>query len=42
MSAEEVAEKFGYSLNSIKTKFKRTQQAIKKKFNVEIIKCQGL
>ena len=42
MTAEQVAEKFGYSITSVKTKFKRTQQAIKKKYNVEIVKCQGL
>lgn len=42
MTAEQVAQKFGYSVTSIQTKFKRTQQAIKKKYNVEIIKCQGL
>ena len=42
MTAEEVAQKFGYSLASIQTKFKRTQEAIKKKYNVELIKCQGL
>ena len=29
-------------MSSIKTKFTRTQQAIKKKYNVEIVKCQGL
>lgn len=42
MTAQQVSERYGYSVNSIKTKFKRTQQAIKKKFGVEIIKCQGL
>ena len=42
MTAQQVAERFGYSVTSIQTKFKRTQQSIKKKFGVEIIKCQGL
>lgn len=42
MTAQQVAEKYGYSVSSIKTKFTRTQQAIKKKYNVEIVKCQGL
>lgn len=42
MTAEQIAEKFGYSVTSVQTKFKRTQQAIKKKYNVEIIKCQGI
>lgn len=42
MTAEQVSQKYGYSLTSIKTKFKRTQEAIKKKYNVEVIKCQGL
>ena len=42
MTAQQVAERFNYSLNSIKKNFKRTQQAIKKKYNVEIIKCQGI
>lgn len=42
MTAQQIAEKFGYSVNSIETKFKRTQQAIKKKYNIEIIKCQGI
>lgn len=42
MTAEQIAEQYGYSLNSIKTKFKRTQQAIKKKYNVEVIRCQGI
>ena len=42
MTAQQVAEHFGYSLKSIKTKFKRTQQSIKKKYDIEIIKCQGL
>jgi len=34
MTAEQVASRFGYSLISVQTKFKRTQQAIKKKFGV--------
>lgn len=42
MTAQQVAERFGYSLASVQTKFKRTQQSIKKKFGVEVIKCQGL
>lgn len=42
MTAEQVAQKFGYSVTSVKTKFKRTQQSIKKKYNVEVIKCQGI
>lgn len=42
MTAEQVAASFGYSLTSVKTKFKRTQQAIKKKYGVQLIKCQGL
>lgn len=42
MTAQQVAEGFGYSLSSIKTKFKRTQQSIKKKYGVQLVKCQGL
>lgn len=42
MTAEQVASRFGYSLTSIQTKFKRTQQAIKKKFGVQLIRCQGI
>lgn len=42
MTAEQVAAGFGYSLTSIKTKFKRTQQAIKRKYGVQLVKCQGL
>lgn len=42
MTAEQVASRFGYSLISVQTKFKRTQQAIKKKFGVQLIRCQGI
>lgn len=40
MTAKEVAEMFGYSESSLKTNFNRTAASIKKKYNVEIIKCE--
>ena len=40
MTAKEVAEMFGYSESSLKTNFNRTAASIKKKYNVDIIKCQ--
>lgn len=40
MTAKQVAQLFGYSENSLKTNFSRTSAAIKKKYNVEIIKCK--
>ena len=39
MTIEEVVEMFGYSQNSIKKSFKRTAEAIKKKYNIDLIKC---
>ena len=40
MTAKQVAEIFGYSENSIKTNFSRTAASIKKKYNVDVIKCE--
>ena len=39
MTIEEVVQMFGYSQNSIKKNFKRTAEAIKKKHNIDLIKC---
>lgn len=39
MTIEEIVEMFGYSQNSIKKNFKRTAEAIKKKYNIDLIKC---
>lgn len=39
-TAKEVAEMFGYSQSSILNNFKRTAAAIKKKYNVDLIKCE--
>ena len=39
-TAKEVAEMFGYSQSSILNSFKRTAAAIKKKYNVDLIKCE--
>ena len=39
MTIEEVVDMFGYSQNSIKKNFKRTAEAIKKKYNIDLVKC---
>lgn len=39
MTAKEVAELFGYSESTILNSFQRASAAIKKKYNVDIIKC---
>ena len=39
MTIEEIVDMFGYSQNSIKKNFKRTAEAIKKKYNIDLIKC---
>lgn len=39
MTAKQVAEMFGYSESSLKTNFARTAASIKKKYNVDVIKC---
>ena len=39
MTIEEIVEMFGYSQNSIKKNFKRTAEAIKKKYNIDLVKC---
>lgn len=39
MTAKEVAELFGYSETTLKNSFKRTAASIKKKFNVDLIRC---
>lgn len=41
MTAKQVAEMFGYSQNSVVKNFKKTAAAIKKKYNVDLIRCQG-
>ena len=41
MTAKQVAEMFGYSQNNLVKNFKRTSSAIKKKYNVDIIKCKS-
>ena len=38
MTLEELSNKYGVSQNTIKTKFKRTQESILKKYGVNIIK----
>ena len=40
MTAKQIAELFGYSENSILKAFPRTAQAIKKKYNVDVVKCK--
>lgn len=40
MTAKEVAELFGYSENSILKAFQRTAASIKKKYNVDVIRCE--
>ena len=39
MTIEEIGQMFGYSQNSIKKNFKRTAEAIKKKHNIDLVKC---
>lgn len=40
MTLKEVAQMFNYSQNSIYKNFKQTAAAIKKKYNIQLIKCQ--
>lgn len=40
MTAKQVAELFGCSESSLKTNFKRTAASLKKKYNVDVIKCE--
>ena len=40
MTAKQIAELFGYSENSIKSNFSRTAASIKKKYNVDVVKCE--
>lgn len=39
MTAKEVAELFGYSVSSLTNSFQRIAAAIKKKYNVDVVKC---
>lgn len=41
MTIEEVSEIYGYSVLSIQRNFKRTAQAIQKKYGLDLIRCQG-
>lgn len=41
MTIEEVSAIYGYSIVSIQRNFKRTAQAIQKKFGLDLFKCQG-
>lgn len=40
MTIEQIVEMFNYSQNSIKKNFKRTAAAIKKKYNIDLVKCE--
>lgn len=40
MTAKEICELFGCSESSLKTNFKRTTASLKKKYNVDIIRCE--
>lgn len=42
MTVEQISEMYGYTVNSIKTNFKRTAAAIKKKYGVDLIKCESI
>ena len=41
MTLEEISEVYGYSKNSIQTNFRRTAQAFRKKYGLELIKCNS-
>lgn len=41
MTLKELSETYGYSQNTIKTKFKRTSEAFKKKYGLELVKCNN-
>lgn len=40
MTSKQVSDLFNYSQNSLKSNFKRTAAAIKKKYNVDLVKCE--
>ena len=40
MTAKEICQLFGCSENSLKTNFTRTAASLKKKYNVDVIKCE--
>lgn len=40
MTAKEISELFGCSESSLKTNFRRTAESLKKKYNVDIVRCQ--
>lgn len=40
MTAKEICELFGCSESSLKTNFIRTAASLKKKYNVDIIRCE--
>lgn len=42
MTVKQVAEMFNYSQNSIQKNFKKTAAAIKKKYNIDLVKCKTL
>lgn len=42
MTAKQVAEMFNYSQSSIQRNFKRTAATIKKKYNIDLVKCKTL
>ena len=42
MTVKQVAEMFNYSQNSIQKNFKKTATAIKKKYNIDLVKCKTL
>lgn len=42
MTVGQVAEMFNYSQNSIQKNFKKTAAAIKKKYNIDLVKCKTL
>ena len=42
LSAEEVSELYGYSIDTVKNHFKRTARAIKNKHGVDLVKCESI
>ena len=42
MTAKEVAELFGYKEQTLSKNFKRTAASIKKKYNVDLVKCEKI
>ena len=42
MTVKQVAEMFNYSQNSIQKNFKKTAAAIKKKYDIDLVKCKTL